>query len=180
MLKKTLAAAAVAAALLFTGASAAQAAVDDYPATVSVEAASSTLEVGGSTVVTATFENTEFAAATFTVSPTTGGSLSAIVRTATSVESTIVDGKATTTFTATEPGTYTVTASTPDSEPASTTITVAAAGAGAGGSTGGGSNALPSTGGQIPAAALWGGAGALGLGALAVVAAAARRRANQR
>jgi len=179
MLKKTLAAAAVAAALLFTGASAAQASAS-YPATVTVTAASSTLEVGGSTVVTATFENTEFAAATFTVSPTTGGSLSAIVRTATSVESTIVDGKATTTFTATEPGTYTVTASTPDSEPASTTITVAAAGAGAGGSTGGGSNALPSTGGQIPAAALWGGAGALGLGALAVVAATARRRANQR
>lgn len=178
MLKKTFAAAAVVAgALLFAGASAAQASTN-YPATVTVTAASSALEVGGATVVTATFENTEYSAATFTVSPTDGASLSAIVRTATSVESAIVDGKATTNFTGTTAGTYTVTASTPDSEPKSVTITVAAAGAGAG--TGGGSNALPSTGGQIPAAALWGGAGAIGLGALAVVAATARRRAAQR
>ncbi|WP_396655249.1 LPXTG cell wall anchor domain-containing protein [Microbacterium aurum] len=48
------------------------------------------------------------------------------------------------------------------------------------GGTGGAGSTLPSTGGEIPAVALWIGAGALGLGGLAVVAATARRRAQQR
>lgn len=175
MIKKTLAAAVVAGALLFAGASAANA--EEYPSEVTVTAAQSTLTVGGSTTITATFENTESGTATFSVSPTSGATLSSLVKAAApgAVSKPINEaGVATANFTASAAGTYTVTA-TDGAATNTVTITVAAAGAGAGGGS-----TLPSTGGEIPAAALWVGAGALGLGGLAVVAAAARRRAQQR
>lgn len=168
MLKKTFAAAIVAGALLFTGASAANAVV--YTPSVDVTAAPATVAVGGTTTITATFTDTAETSATFSVTPTTGASLSSIVRTAPSVSKPIVNGTATATFTGTTAGTYTVAVVAGDLRD-TVTITVTAAG---------GSAALPSTGGELPAAALWVGAGALGLGALAVVAATARRRAAQR
>lgn len=174
MIKKILAATAVAGALLFAGASAANAA--NYSPDVTATTGSSTLEVGGTTTITAVFANTQASSATFAVSPSTGASLSALVRTAAAVEKPIVNGAATANFEATAPGTYTVTVTAGE---ATDTVSITVAAAGSGAADGSGSGTLPSTGGQVPAAALWAGAGALGLGTLAVVAATARRRAQR-
>lgn len=170
MFKKTFAAAVVAGALLFTGASAANA----YTTEVEVTAGDPTLSIGESTTITAVFADPEVTSASFSVSPTSGATLASLVHASAggAVTKDVVDGEATATFTASAAGTYTVTAAAGD-EVGTTTITVAAAG------TDGGADALPSTGGEIPAAALWIGAGALGLGALAVIAATARRRAQR-
>ncbi|WP_141937052.1 hypothetical protein [Microbacterium sp. SLBN-154] len=80
------------------------------------------------------------------------------------------------TFTApTAGGTYVVTITDGDGDTDSITLTVAAASSGGTGGTGG---SLPATGGDaVPAAAIWLGAGAVGLGGIAVTAAVARRRA---
>lgn len=174
MMKKAFAAAVVAGAMIFAGASAANAV--EYPAEVTVSTSASSITVNGTATITATFENTEATSATFSVSPTTGAGLSSIVAAAAGSSTTkpIVNDVATATFTGTTAGTYTVTAAA-DGVSSTVTVTVTAAGAAAGG----GNGTLPSTGGEIPAAALWIGGGALGLGALAVVAATARRRAQR-
>lgn len=121
--------------------------------------------------------------ATFTVTPTTGATLSSLVKAAAagSVTKPIVNGVASANFTASAAGTYTVSVTDGDvNDTITLTVTAASTGGGAGGGTGGAGSTLPSTGGEIPAVALWIGAGALGLGGLAVVAATARRRAQQR
>lgn len=177
MLKKTLAAAVVAGALLFGGASAASAA-NDYPADDARVTAPTTAVAPGAPVVV-TFDARGIsplpAEVGFSVTGPQGANLASIVAAATSTTSItkpVSNGTASTTFTATAPGTYTVTGAAGGITDA-VTITVAAGAAAA-------DPSLPATGGELSTAALWVGAGALGLGGLAVVAATARRRAAQR
>jgi len=172
MLKKTLAAVVVAGALLFTGASAANA---DYTPDDNVTVSDSTPAPGQTIVITITGIADGIPWVTFSTTDA-GVTLSSIVPTAvtSSVQKDVVDGTASANFVAAEPGNYTVTVTDPDGNVLETVgITVAAAGAGD-------DDELPSTGGTVPAVALWVGAGALGLGGLAVVAGTARRRAAQR
>lgn len=171
MLKKTLAAVVVAGALLFTGASAANA---DYTPGTGPVASDPTPAPGETIVITVTDIPDTVSVATFATTGA-GATLSSIVlaaSTGSSVDKDVVDATASANFVATEPGTYTVTVTGDDgTDLGSVDITVAAAG--------GDDDELPSTGGTVPAVALWVGAGALGLGGLAVVAATARRRASQ-
>jgi LPXTG-motif cell wall-anchored protein len=170
MLKKTLTAVAIAGALLFTGAAGANAA-GDYPVGVTVTAGSATITVGGSTTVTATGLG-ELETVYFGTDGTPGGSVSSIVRAAGTgpVAKPVVDGSASATFTASAAGTFTIAVSDGETVLGTTTVTVAAAGSGGGGT-------LPATGSEIPAAAIWLGAGAIGIGGIAIAAAVARRRA---
>lgn len=173
MLKKTLAAAGIAAVLILGGAAAASA---DYPATAPVTAGDTTLTPGQSTVITAT-DLGDYDSVDFTIGGGTGASLASIVAAATSgsqVTKPVVDGSASATFTANAVGTYVVTVSGGETALGSVTITVSAA-AGAGSGTG----SLPATGGTVPAAAIWLGVGAIGLGGIAVAAVAARRRTQK-
>ena len=113
-----------------------------------------------------------------------GASLASIVRTAAStrVLKTVVDGSATATFTSNTEGSFTVSLIKPPNQVIATRTVVVAipadasggAGAAAGGSTGG----LPATGGALPAAVVWLGVGAVGVGGIALAAGIARRRAN--
>ncbi|MCP2638123.1 hypothetical protein K0817_016340 [Microbacterium sp. HD4P20] len=169
MFKKLLSAAGIAAVFVFG--SAAAAAADEYPATAPVVASDTTLTPGQSVTITVNdlgdYESVLFSA--------NGGTLASIVAAAgsgTSVEKTVVNGSASATFTApSTAGTYVVTVTAPGGEVlGSVTLTVAAAGGGSGGG-------LPATGGSVPAAMIWAGVGALGLGGIAVAAVAARRRA---
>lgn len=175
MIKKTLAAAIVAGALVFTGASAANATT--YPPSIAVTADDITIAAGETTTVRATFVGIEDGVTVnFTTSVPATSTLASIVKAAPAgTPKQIAGGKAAAAFTATAPGSYDVTASVEGAAPKTVTIVVAAAGAPAAGP-----KTLESTGGEISAAALWVGAGALGLGGLAVVAATARRRAQQR
>ena len=92
----------------------------------------------------------------------------------------IVGGTATAQFTAPGAGSYVISVSAPGYNTQSITIVVTAApAAAAGGGSGSGSATMPATGGELPVAALWIGAGAVGVGALVVIAAAARRRAQR-
>ncbi len=173
MLKKTFAVAVVAGALLFTGASAANA--ETYPVDPGDITVSDPTPVPGQPIVI-TIVDIDISINVVTFFTTDAGvTLSSIVPTAvtSSVDKTVVDGEASATFVAAAPGDYTVTATDEDGNViAVVPIEVVAADGDAG--------ELPSTGGTIPAAALWIGAGALGLGGVAVVAATARRRAAQR
>ncbi|KAF2413439.1 hypothetical protein B1729_09980 [Microbacterium sp. B35-04] len=171
MFKKAFATIAVAGLLVLGGAAAASA---DYPSDVTITAGDATLTVGQSTTVTAGNLG-DRTAVSFSVSPTTGGSLSSIVLASagSSVEKSVVDGSASATFTADAVGTYVVSVSDAEGTLGSVTISVAATGSG----TGSGSGELPATGGTVPAAFIWLGVGAIGLGGIAVAAAVARRRA---
>lgn len=179
MFKKTFAAAVVAGALLFTGASAATAATEaPYPPDKSnVTVSPSSVVVGAKATITATVPENYTNVIFETRGSATLSSIVAAAASGSTVTKTPVGGVATASFSATAPGTYEVFVSggtgNSGGEVGSVTITVTAAAAA------GTNPALPSTGGEIPAAALWIGAGALGLGALAVVAATARRRAQR-
>jgi hypothetical protein len=179
MIKKTFAAAGVAGLLVLGVASAAHA--EPYPATVSVTADDVTLTPGQATVVTAlnvdggvVFETTGPG-----VSPNTLTSISFASVNATDTAEKVADENRTARATFTAPtvgGTYVIIATDEDGDRDSVTVTVAAATSGGSGS--GGSGSLPATGGDaVPAAAVWLGAGAVGLGGIAVTAAVARRRA---
>lgn len=167
MFKKILSVVGIAAAISLGTAAAASA----YPADVEVVAESATVAPGVPVTITATGLGT-LETVTFSA---TGGSLASIVvaSAGTSVDKPVADGTASAEFTATTPGTYTISVLADGEVLGSTTVTVAAAGSGAGG----GSGSLPATGGTVPAAAIWVGVGALGLGAIAVAAVGARRRA---
>ena len=170
MFKKFLSAAGIAAVFIFG--SAAAAAADEYPADAPVVATDTTLAPGQSVTITAN-DLGDYATVTFSANGGTLASIVAAAGTGTSVEKTVVNGSASATFTApTTAGSYVVTVTAPGGEVlGSVTLTVAAAG---GGGAGGG---LPATGGSVPAAMIWAGVGALGLGGIAVAAVAARRRA---
>ena len=172
MFKKALATIAVAGLLVLGGAGAALA---DYPSDAPVTAGDTTLTVGQSTTITAN-DLGDYTSVTFSVSPA-GAALSSIVLasgTGSSVEKPVVNGSASATFTANAPGSYVVTVSGEGETLGSVTMSVAAAPSGSGA---GGSGELPATGGTVPAAFIWLGVGAIGLGGIAVAAAVARRRA---
>ncbi|MEI3865713.1 hypothetical protein V6S02_01320 [Microbacterium sp. CCNWLW134] len=188
MFKKFLAAAGVAGLLVLGTAAAANA---DYASEVDLTAQDATPTPGQSTLLTATglvdgpvIFGTEGPG----VEPNTLSSIAFAAEFPTSVvEKTAVDGVATATFTAPQTaGEYVVTVFDSEQNSAQITITVAAATGGtpgtpgtpgAGGGTGTGGS-LPATGGNaVPAAAIWLGAGAVGLGGIAITAAVARRRA---
>lgn len=179
MIKKTLAAAIVAGALVFTGASAANA--DEYtPGEGVCTVAPPTHALGGSSTISCVLPEAAGQTATFSLSDPTVGTVSSIVRAAPALtEKTVgTDGSVAATFTGTKVGTHEVIFAVNQgeglyTEPIEITVTAAAA-------PGEGPKVLDATGGEISAAALWVGAGALGLGGLAVVAATARRRAQQR
>ncbi|MEU1972074.1 hypothetical protein ABZ477_10485 [Microbacterium sp. NPDC019599] len=164
MLRKTLSALVVAGALALSGAAAASA--EEYPAEVVISAADVTpapgvptlLTVGGLEGLTEVqFDITGCTGATFQESGT-----ARVVRT-------VVDASATATFVGTTPGACTVSVSSDEGVLGSTVLTVT-------GTTSGGG--LPPTGGTVPAAAIWLGVGAVGIGGIAVAAAVARRRAT--
>lgn len=173
MLKKTFAAVVVAGALLFTGASAANA---DYTPDEDITVSDTTPAPGQPFVITVINIPQPIATVTFTVTGPVGTSLASVATATTASIDKPVTADRTSSVTVTSPnaGTVTVAAVGDDgTDLGTTTVTVAAAGAGD-------DDELPSTGGTVPTAALWVGAGALGLGGLAVVAATARRRAAQR
>ena len=161
MLKKILAAAAITAALVLGGSSAAMA--QTYPAQVGCVANPATIVVGQTSVVTCTGLSPN-ATGTF---PVTGPSGTVTTRTIT----TDAQGKATFSLVGPAAGNYTVSLVTSNGQSGSATVTVTAASAGAGGGS------LPPTGTDVPAAAIWLGVGAIGIGGIAVAAAVARRRA---
>ncbi|KRA25708.1 hypothetical protein ASD65_15715 [Microbacterium sp. Root61] len=170
MLKKTFAALAVAGLLVLGAASAASAAT--YPVDNGTGSGSAVLAPGASTPITISglegYDQVIFTS--------TGGTLSSIVMAAagSSVTKPVVNGSATANFVANTPGSFTINVTAPDGTPlGSTTVTVAAPGTTAPGAGGG----LPATGGTVPAAAVWLGVGAIGIGGIAVAAAVARRRA---
>ncbi|WP_248240073.1 hypothetical protein [Microbacterium kunmingense] len=178
MIKKTLTAVGIAGFIVLAGASAANA---DYASEVEATVADPTVVPGQATIITATNVDgtTTFATSGPGVTENTLTSISfAAVAADTAVKEAGDDRTAQATFTApTAGGTYTVRITDADGDTQSVTLTVAAADSGSGG-TGGTGGSLPATGGDaVPAAAIWLGAGAVGLGGIAVTAAVARRRA---
>ncbi|MEI3865712.1 hypothetical protein V6S02_01315 [Microbacterium sp. CCNWLW134] len=167
----------IAGLLVLGAASAAQA--DDYASAVDVTAGDVTLTPGQATVITA--NNVDGQATFSTTGPGVGeNTLTSVAFAATTGSDTAIkpvdeNRRAQATFTApTAGGTYVISVEDADGDTDTITLTVAAATSGGTG----GSGALPATGGDaVPAAAIWLGAGAVGLGGIAVTAAVARRRA---
>jgi hypothetical protein len=180
MFKKSLAAVGVA-GLLVLGASSAAMADDNYTSDVQVTATDVTLTPGQGTVITATnVDGTtvfETSGAGVNANTLTSISFAAVAASDDAIKEAGDDRTAQATFTAPGPGEYTVLVTDADGDSESITLTVAAAGTGGTGGSGTGGS-LPATGGDaVPAAAVWLGAGAVGLGGIAVTAAVARRRA---
>ena len=181
-MKKSLAAVAVAGAIVLTGASAAHA----YPVDIECVANPTTVALGGSTTISCTGLNDDFDA-TFSVTgpgAQQGVTLTSVAASATtgtaSVTKPVVGGQTSATFTPPTAADYAITVAQGDESfgtfTDTVTVTVVEGSASGGtGSTGG----LPATGGDVPGAALWLGVGALGVGGIAVAAAAARRRASR-
>jgi hypothetical protein len=187
MLKKTFAALAVAGALLLVGASAASA----YPVEPPAGAVSNPAPgLGEPITLTATIPaDSPQDFAIFTLSGGDGATLASIVRTAAgaSVTKPISNGQSSAVFTSATEGVYTIVATDSNGKPvASFSLAVSAANGNflAGGAVAdsgtiaSGVTGLPATGGEIPLTAIWIGAGALGLGGIATVAAVARRRSQ--
>jgi len=174
MFKKTFAAIAVAGVLVLGGASAASADAN-YPPATNISASDTTPTVGQPITITVTGLG-DLPVVFFSVTPSNGASLASIVATSASagLEKPVVNGSASVQFTAQTAGTFTVSVSDGEQVIRSIQIVVAAAGSNAGA----GSDDLARTGGADTAAFLWIGAGALGLGGIAVAAAAARRRVS--
>jgi len=177
MFKKAFAAIAVAGLLVLGGASAASA--DPYPPSTNISASDTTPAVGAPITITATGLG-DLPVVFFSVTPSNGASLASIVAASASagLEKPVVNGSASVQFTAQREGTFTVSVSDGTQVIRSITLEVGAVGAGGGSNAGDGSDGLPPTGGTVAAAYVWLGVGALGLGGIAVAAAAARRRAS--
>jgi hypothetical protein len=175
-MKKLLTAVGIAAVIILGGSSAANATYPD-PGD-NVEVSNPAPAVGQPITITATGLG-DLPTVVFSVNAP-GATLASIVVASTggsSVTKPVVDGTASAQFTATTPGDYTILVSDLEGNVVgSVGVTVAAAGAGSGDGAGDGSG-LPPTGGTVPAAVIWAGVGAVGLGGIAVAAVAARRRA---
>lgn len=175
MLKKTLAAAGVAALLILGGASAATAA--DYPATVGCTANPATIAVGETSVITCTgLEPNVTGTLTVTGPGVVPDTLTSIVFASTSGTSSVTKttsaaGDVSVNFRGPAAGSFTVSLEADNGQSGSAAVTVTAAS--------GGDSGLPATGSTVPAAAIWLGVGAIGIGGIAVAAAVARRRAQQ-
>lgn len=181
-MKKSLAAVAVAGAIVLTGASAAHA----YPVDIECVANPTTVALGGSTTISCTGLNDDFDA-TFSVTgpgAQQGVTLTSVAASATtgtaSVTKPVVGGQTSATFTPPTAADYAITVAQGDESfgTFTDTVTVTVVEGSASGGTGG-TGGLPATGGDVPGAALWLGVGALGVGGIAVAAAAARRRASR-
>ncbi|NYF15545.1 hypothetical protein HDC37_000357 [Microbacterium sp. AK009] len=178
MIKKTLTGIGIA-GLLVLGSSAA-AMADGYASDVETTAGDVTLTPGQATVITA--QNVDgtvtFSTSGAGVSENTLTSIAfaAVVTSDDAIKQADENRTAQATFTApTAGGTYRIDITDGDGDTDSITVTVASASSGGAGGTGG---TLPATGSDaVPAAAIWLGAGAVGLGGIAITAAVARRRA---
>ncbi|MEV8273692.1 hypothetical protein [Microbacterium sp. NPDC077184] len=183
-MKKSLAAVAVAGAIVLTGASAAHA----YPVDIGCTVSPGTVAVGQSATISCVAFNDDFPA-TFTVTGpgvvqgVTLTSVSASAVSSASVTKDVVNGETSATFTPPTAAEYEITVTQDGGEFGSfadslaITVIEGSASGGTGGS--GAEGGLPATGGDVPGAALWLGVGALGVGGIAVAAAAARRRASR-
>jgi len=189
VLKKVFATVGLAVLLALGGGSAASA----YPATASCSANPTTFAVGGSTTILCVGLRPLITGTLTVTGPgVQPGSLSSIVLagavgSASVTKTTTPEGTVAVTFTGPiVPGAYTISLVAEDGASGSTTVNVVpAGGSGTGGTSGGtqsgtGGTGLSATGGTVPAAAIWFGVGAVGLGAIAVAAAASRRRAQNR
>lgn len=175
MLKKTFAAVALAGALILGTATAASALT--YPDQLNVTISSPTVTVGNSTVITVTGLD-GLDVVTFSHDAGAGASIASIAFTAiagSSVDKPVAAGTASATFTATTPGSYTISIYDGSTLLGSVPVTVAAAGSGADSDADG----LADSGGTVPAAVIWVGVGAIGLGGIALAAVAARRRTQK-
>jgi hypothetical protein len=171
VLKKLLTAVGLAGLIILGGSSAALA--DEYPPSVECTATPPTLVVGGTTTVNCTGLVPGEVTITATGPGVVEGDLASIVFAAAtgtvSVTKTVgADGTVSASLTVHQAGTFVVTATDSQGNTVSATVTATAAGGGG----------LPPTGGTVPAAAIWLGVGALGLGGIAVAAAMAQRRAR--
>lgn len=174
MFKKLLSVVGIAAAITLGSAAAASAV---YTPGVEIVAGDVTLAPGESTVITVNGLGERDTVNFAYTGP--GGSLASIVAASaggTSVDKPVNGGSASATFTANAVGDHVIVVSDETGVLESITITVAAAGTGTGGTGGNAGGQLPATGGTVPAAAIWAGVGAIGLGGIAVAAVAARRR----
>ncbi len=172
MFKKSFAALAIAGALVLGGSAAATAYTPSGGAV-----SDPVIAPGQSTVIT--FTGLEaYDQVVFTITGPSGASLTSIAYAASgdtvySVTKDVVNGSASATFTGGGAGTYEVVLTDLDGNVIATTeITVTA-------DSDSDSGELPATGGDVPMGAIWLGIGAVGLGGIAVTAAAARRRASQ-
>ncbi|MDZ8170837.1 LPXTG cell wall anchor domain-containing protein [Microbacterium xanthum] len=172
MFKKSFAALAIAGALVLGGSTAATAYTPSGGAV-----SDPVIAPGESTTITFTGLG-GYDQVVFVITGPSGASLTSIAYAASgdtvySVTKDVDNGSASATFTGGGAGTYEVVLTDTDGNfITSTSITVAADG-------GSGSGELPATGGDVPMGAIWLGIGAVGLGGIAVTAAAARRRAAQ-
>ncbi|HAS33353.1 MAG: hypothetical protein CMH38_14695 [Microbacterium sp.] len=174
MFKKSFAALAIAGALVLGGSAAATAYTPSGGAV-----SDPVIAPGQSTIIT--FTGLEaYDQVVFTITGPSGASLTSIAYAASgdtvySVTKDVVDGSASATFTGGGAGTYEVVLTDTDGNVIATTeITVTADS-----DSDSDSGELPATGGDVPMGAIWLGIGAVGLGGIAVTAAAARRRASQ-
>ena len=188
MFKKTLTTVFVAGALFLSGGAAANAATD-YPDT---GVSDNTPGIGQSITITVNI-NGNYNNVYFVIIGGPGADLASLVHTAApagGVTKPVVNGSASATFRSVNEGTHqigiydtegnllTTVALEVSADNGDFTSTAVGAANGSTGSNAAGANGLPATGGEVPLTALWIGAGALGLGGIAVVAATARRRAH--
>lgn len=176
-MKKLLTSLALAGILVAGGASAASAA--EYPVDPVITTSDST-PVPGQAITLTVQVPAGVTEVTFTINGApVGSTLTSTVFAAAntvdlSVAKPVVNGTATAVFTPSGPGTFTVTASAPGMATQTLTLVVAAGQS----DDDDDSDDLATTGGDIPAGVIWVGVGAIGLGGIAVAAAAARRRAH--
>lgn len=183
MFKKTLTVIGVSAALILGGSAAASA--DTYPVPPGGVEATDTTIAPGETVTLTVNEIQGETSATFTASGGSSTLASVVFASAggSSVTKSVVGGSTSAAFTPLSEGDHTiVVVGGSGATLASIVISVdesfrggAAGGTGSGGT--GGSGGLAITGSDVPVTALWFGAGALGLGGIAVAAGVARKRA---
>lgn len=183
MLKRIVSVIGISGALMFLGAGAATA--DTYPPDVTCTVQAPTITPGQSTVIECGGDGTVPAGTTavYTVSGAgvSASSLSSVFAAVGTAQVTkTADGNGTLSATFTAPqvtGTHNYTISVADTAgtfAATASITVNGPSGGEGAAGGG----LSTTGGTVPAALIWGGIGALGIGGIAIAAALARRRAR--
>lgn len=178
MIKKTLTTVGIAGLLIFGASTAANAA--SYPPVVDGTSSSPVVAPGVPTTISFGFPGyDDGTTVTFVVTgeDVSGVTLATIVRTAVtskSFDKTITGGSASVQFSSTTGGTFTVTPFIDGRQVGNAvSVTVDASGGGSDASP-----ALPATGSEVPAAALWLGVGAVGIGGIAIAAGVARRRAH--
>lgn len=177
-MKKTLTSLALAGLIVAGGASAATAA--EYPDDAPDITISDVTPVPGQSVTLSVQVPDGVTEVTFTVNGAPAGSTltSMVFASAATVDLSVVkpvvNNTASAVFTPAGPGNFTAVVTGEGMAPISIGIAVAAAAPAPGENPGG----LPATGADVPAGVIWAGVGALGLGGIAVAAAAARRRAS--